>query len=396
MKKNLVCLIYQEKYIKSSAMALPPTHRALVLHSTDSPLKVEHPATPQATPGNIVVRVLAANVPYYGREIIDGTRPYPYPKPYIPGGSAIGRVAAVGPDATVFAPGQLVLADIMTRARDDTSASYLLGIHQGFAEGASVKLAGGEWRDGTYAEYVKMPLENCYLLNEARLLGDPASGGLGYSIDDLPYIYRLIVPFGGFRDVNLKVGETVLIAPATGPYGTAAVKLALALGANVVAMGRNAEVLAQLAAASSSSSGRVKTVQMTGHVETDTAAIQKHGPIDVYFDISPPMAAASTHIKSGILAVAHSGRVSLMGGIMGDVAIPYGKVMFNDIKMHGKFMYEREDVRLLIKMVEAGVLGLGDRIGARLEGKFGLDEWDEAFTAARENAGVGQYVVIAP
>lgn len=375
----------------ASESSLPPTHRALVLHSLDSPLKVEHPPTPQATPGNVVVRVLAANVLSYGREILDGTRPYPYPKPYIPGGSAIGRIAAVGTDSTILAPGQLVLVDIMTRARDDASANYLMGIHNGFSS-STVKLATDEWRDATYAEYAKIPLESCYPLDEARLLGDAASGGLGYSIDDLPYLYRLLVPFGGFRDIDLKVGETILIGPATGPYGTAAVSLALALGANVVAMGRNAAVLEKLAA----TSDKVKTVQLTGDVGKDTAAIKKHGPIDVFFDISPPMAASSTHIMSGILSLAHSGRVSLMGGIAGDISIPYGAVMFNDLKLHGKFMYERKDVRLLIKMVETGVMGLGAKIGARVEGKFGLEEWDEAFTAAEENAGPGQYVIIAP
>ncbi|KAH8128032.1 hypothetical protein FP744_10001041 [Trichoderma asperellum] len=375
----------------ASESSLPPTHRALVLHSLDSPLKVENLATPKATSGNVVVRVLAANVLSYGREIIDGTRPYPYPKPYTPGGSAIGRIAAVGPDSTVFAPGQLVLVDVMVRARDDTSISYLIGIHNGFSSG-SVKLATDEWRDATYAEYEKVPLENCYALDEARLLGGPANGGLSYSVDDLLYIHRLLVPFGGFRDVDLKVGETILICPATGPYGTAAVSLALALGANVVAMGRNDQVLEKLAA----TSDKIKTVQITGDVENDTAAIKKFGPIDVFFDISPPMAASSTHIKSGILSLAHSGRVSLMGGIAGDISIPYGVIMFNDLKLHGKFMYERQDIRMLIKMVESGVMGLGQKIGARVEGRFGLEEWDQAFTAAKENAGPGQYVVIAP
>ncbi|KAL7939073.1 GroES-like protein [Trichoderma chlorosporum] len=375
----------------ASEASLPPTHRAIVLHSVDTPLQVEQRPTPQATPGSVVVRVLTASVLSYSRELVDGTRPFPYPKPYTPGGSTIGRIVAVGTDSTILAPGQLVLVDILTRARDDPSANYLIGLHHGFSS-TIVKLAADEWRDSTYAEYAKAPLENCFPLDEARLLGDPASGGLGYTVADLAYIYRLLAPFGGFRDVDLKVGETILIAPATGPYGTAAVNLALALGANVVAMGRNAQVLEKLAA----TSDRVKTVQITGDVHNDTAAIKQHGPIDVFFDISPPMAASSTHIMSGILSLAHSGRVSLMGGIAGGIAIPYDAVMFNDLKLHGKFMYERKDVRMLIKMVETGVLGLGEKIGARFEGKFGLEQWDEAFTAAKENAGPGQYVIITP
>ncbi|TFB02891.1 hypothetical protein CCMA1212_005013 [Trichoderma ghanense] len=375
----------------ASQSSLPTTHRALVLHSIDTPLKVESRPLPQATPGNVVVRVLAANVLSYGREILDGTRPYPYPKPYVPGGSAVGRIAAVGSDCSTFSPGQLVLVDIVARARDDTSASYLMGIHHGFSK-TTEKLAADEWRDGTYAEYAKVPLENVYALDEERLLGDSAQGGLGYTVEDLPYMFRLLVPFGGFRDVDLKVGETILIAPATGPFGSAAVSLALAMGAKVVAMGRNGEVLEKLA----STSDRVKPVQITGDVQADAAAIKKHGPIDVFFDISPPAASSSTHIMSGILALGRSGRVSLMGGIAGEISIPYAAVLFNDLKLHGKFMYERQDVRQLVRMVEAGVLGLGGRIGARCEGVFGLEGWDEAFDAARGNAGPGQYVLVRP
>lgn len=85
-----------------------------------------------------------------------------------------------------------------------------------------------------------------------------------------------------------------------------------------------------------------------------------------------------------------------MGGIAGEISIPYGAVMFNDLKLHGKFMYERRDVALLVKMVERGVLGLGGRIGARCEGGFGLEEWDGALEAARGNAGPGEYVLITP
>lgn len=257
----------------ASHSSLPATHRALVLHTLDTPLQVETRPMPQVTPGSVVVRVLAANVLSYGRELLDGTRPYPYPKPYVPGGSAVGKIAAVGSDCSIFSPGQLVLVGIMTRARDDASASYLMGIHQGFSE-TTAKLASDEWRDSTYAEFAKVPLENVYALDEERLLGDATKGGLGYTVEDLPYLYRLLVPFGGFRDVGLKVGETILIGPATGPYGTAAVRLALALGANVVAMGRNGQVLEKLAA----TSDRVKTVQLTGDVKDGHGGHQEAWP----------------------------------------------------------------------------------------------------------------------
>jgi threonine dehydrogenase-like Zn-dependent dehydrogenase len=124
-------------------------------------------------------------------------------------------VAAVGPDATSLAPGQLVLVDTYIRGRDDPSATSLFGLHAGFTE-AGQKLTHGEWRDSTYAEYAKVPLENIAALDENRLLGRVQDGGLGYALESLAYIAMMLVPFGGLSDIAPKPGETVVIAPATG------------------------------------------------------------------------------------------------------------------------------------------------------------------------------------
>jgi NADPH:quinone reductase-like Zn-dependent oxidoreductase len=98
---------------------LPPTHRALVQHVYPDPLQVETIPTPQPTPGSAIVRVLAANVVFYMGDVYNGTRKYTYPTPLVTGTSAIGRVAAVGSDATTLVPGQLVFVDCVIRGRDD-------------------------------------------------------------------------------------------------------------------------------------------------------------------------------------------------------------------------------------------------------------------------------------
>jgi hypothetical protein len=43
----------------------------------------------------------------------------------------------------------------------------------------------GEWRDATYAEYCKLPLENCFALNEEILLQK-----YNYKLEDLADIAR--------------------------------------------------------------------------------------------------------------------------------------------------------------------------------------------------------------
>lgn len=152
----------------------------------------------------------------------------------------------------------------------------------------------GEWKDSTYAEYAKVPLETCEVLDEGKLCGR-----MGYEIADLAYISALLVPYGGLRDIDLKAGETVIVSPATGAFGGAAVLVALAMGARVIAMGRNVEALKKI----KKRCERVEIVPITGDVLKDSEALKSFGAVDAFFDISPPEAGKSTHIKSGILAL---------------------------------------------------------------------------------------------
>ena len=374
-----------------SAQELPKTHRALVLRSTSEPPRVEVIPTPQPGPGSVIVRVLVASVIPYMRDICNGKRQFPFPMPLVIGSSAIGRVAAIGPDTASLREGQLVHVDMFVRGRDDPTALFLFGIHEGFTDG-SRKLMRGEWRDTTYAEYAKIPLENCDALDEGRLIGSPKDGGLGYQVDNLQYISTLLVAYGGLKDIDLKAGETVIIAPATGAFGGAAVLVALAMGARVIAMGRNVEMLKKVGARSD----RVEAVPITGDVQKDVEALTRFGPADAFFDISPPEAAKSTHIKSGILALRQSGRVSLMGGIREDIAIPIVVIVHKNLVLKGKWMYNREDIGALIKMVEVGVLKLGESAGCKVVGKYAMEDWKNAFDAAAENAGMGMAALIAP
>jgi threonine dehydrogenase-like Zn-dependent dehydrogenase len=237
-----------------------------------------------------------------------------------------------------------------------------------------------------------VPLENCYPLDEKRLLGPPADGGLGYRISEISYAFRQLVPFGGLLDIDLKPGETIIIAPATGAFGGAAVEVALAMGARVIAAARNADSLKRLAAINE----RIVTVQLTGDVDTDTKALKQFGPADAFQDWCPPAAAKTTHIKACMLALRVGGRVSLMGGIHEDISISYAWIVHNCLTIKGKRMYTQEDPYLLIKMVESGILKLGDRAGLKNMGIFPLEEWSEAFAAAEENPGWGTQSLIAP
>ncbi|KPI45923.1 uncharacterized protein AB675_562 [Cyphellophora attinorum] len=371
------------------------TMKALRQHRQYEPLVVEEVAIPTAEPGSAVLEVLAAGVISYTRDVYDGTRKYPYVTPLTTGSSAIGRIHAVGPDSTKLQKGQLVLFDITVRSRDDSSHVFLSAIISGFTEGSRKLMQ--HWADGTYAEYVKAPLENVFALDEARLMGE-----LGYKIPDLLSMTRLLVPWGGLIDINLAPGETVVVAPATGSFGTGAVQLALAMGARVIAMGRNARVLAQLREKFSEQypADRLLTVPITGNLEEEMTALKAAAgtrPIDAFYDISPDAATNATYFKAAIMSLRHSGRISLMGGQRSeDVKIPYHRVMHWNLQLKGKWMYEREDVPKFLRLVEAGNLSLGGRAGAAAVKEFSLEQWKEAFDYASEHASDGQGTCLVP
>ena len=312
----------------TSSNDLPETMKALVLTSRSELPKVETIPTPQPTVGSAVVHVLVANTISYMRDIYSDSpkRPYPFPTPIVPGTAGVARVVAVGPDATKLKAGDLVYIDPLVRSRDDPTEVFLPAIHQGFTEG-SAKLMRDVYRDWTYAEYCRVPIESLVALNEARLVGSPSATCCGYSLEQLSCMMSLMVPYGGLRDIELKAGQTVVVAPATGPFGGAAVITALAMGARVIAMGRNKESLANIRKRVSHPD-RVETVPITGDMKRDCDELKKYGPIDAYFDIGPPEAHSSTHIKSCILALRHGARVSLMGGYWG------GKLMLLVLSFH--------------------------------------------------------------
>ncbi|OKL57596.1 hypothetical protein UA08_06950 [Talaromyces atroroseus] len=368
------------------------THKALVLHSRDKPLVLEDVPRPTAKAGQAVVRILAADMVPYMSQVLDGSRPYPLSLPMTPGNTAIGRVSEVGPDAVQLTPGQLVFCDITIRARDNPSVTILYGIHGG-GYPAAQKLMDGEWRNATYAEYARFPLENLYPLNEELLLNK-----LGYSIHDLCLMPVCLVPFGGLSEVDVKPGEVVIVAPATGRYGGAAVAVALAMGATVVAAGRNTAALKTLEDIHSTT--RLRTVALTSDPARNTellrAAAAKPDGADAYIDFSPPAAQGNSPLASAVGALRAFGRCAIMGGTPGNIEIPYLEVMFKSIRLQGRFMYDRHHIQCLIQMIESGLLPLGAKAGIHETQEFGLESVQGALLAAGKLAGWGGHVVLNP
>ncbi|MYU07147.1 zinc-binding dehydrogenase [Streptomyces sp. SID8366] len=349
-----------------------------------APLTVRKVPEPEARGGEVVVEVLATCVLPYTEEVFSGRRNYPLEPPVVPGPGGVGRVVRAGPDATRLRVGDLVWCDPTVRARDDALTPDIL------LQGLSSRGEGGarlarHLPDGSFAERMRVPTENVHPLPpEAR--DDPArwSSLVVYAI-----------PYGGLLAASLQAGETVLVSGSTGNLGSAAVAMALALGAGrVVAPGRNRDALGLL---SDRFGRRVRTVGLTGDEDTDRAAMTTAagGPIDVVIDLLPP-AAPSAVTRAAAMTVREYGRVVLMGGVgmLGgaDLALPYPWLMRNSVTVRGQWLGPRTANVGLIRLVASGALDLSaDRIRT-----FALDAVNDALAYAAAHGGPFDRTVLTP
>src|SRR5262245_61694451 len=358
--------------------------KAAVLKAFGSPLAIETVPEPVLGTGEVIVDVVATRVLSYANEVFSGKRKYMLELPVIPGPGGIGRVRVLGPDATHLAVGDWVFCDPTVRSRDDVLSPDIT------LQAWSARDAGGlrlqrHFRHGSFAEQMMAPTENVKRLGAI----DEADAARWCALG------TMLVPYGGFVAANLQAGETVLVSGATGNFGSAAVAVALAMGAAcVIAPGRNERMLAEL---SRRFGARVRTIKLTGEGRADTERMKQAapGPIDCVLDILPPLAGVAP-VRAAAMTVRPYGRVVLMGGVgmLGgdDLALPYPWLMRNCVSIIGQWMYKPDAALRLAGLVRAGLL--------RLDGyeiaEFGLGDANTAVAHAAANSGPFKLTVLRP
>ncbi len=349
--------------------------KAAVLEAWGTPLKVQMIPDPVLGTGEVLVDMVATNLPSYAAEVFSGQRKYSLMLPAVPGAGGVGRVRAIGPDATRLAIGDWVYCDCTVRSRDSALSPDIT------LQGVSARGEGGlklqrYFHDGSLAQLMRIPTENAVPLGPIDEKDAACWCSLGTAL----------VPYGGFLAADLRPGETVLVSGATGNFGSSAVAVALAMGAaSVVAAGRNDRVLSDLARRFGS---RIRPVKLTGEEAEDRSRMMQAagGLVDCVLDILPPAVSASV-ARTAFMAVRPYGRIVLMGGIgmLGgeDLALPYPWIMRNCITIHGQWMYPTTAPSRLAAMARAGVFDLGQYEIA----EFDLDQVNEAVAHAAANGG---------
>lgn len=349
--------------------------KAAVLREFGSPLVIEDVADPKLGTGEVIVDVVAAPVLSYADEVFSGVRKYLLPTPVVPGCGAIGRVREVGPDATRLKTGDWVFCDPTVRSRDNALMPDIT------LQGWSASGDGGQklqeyFRDGPFAERIRVPTENAIPIGEV----DPAEAARWCAIN------TMLIAYGGLLAMDLKAGETLLVSGATGNFGSATIATALAMGArSVIAPGRKEGVLNDL---KRRFGDRLVPVQLSGNSDRDRAAMRQAAtaPIDAVLDFLPPSVPASV-ARTAIMTVRPYGRAVLMGGVgmLGgeDLALPYPWIMRNNITVLGQWMYRPEAVAGMVGLIRSGLLDLAHYAVT----EFFIEDANEAVAHAAANAG---------
>ncbi|MGJ4944936.1 quinone oxidoreductase family protein [Bradyrhizobium sp. HKCCYLS1011] len=327
---------------------VPTTMKAWRLDRLGGRLSYDEGPVPDVRPGSVLVKVEASALMTYMKAYIEGGLPS-YHAPdgcFTPGGNCVGIVGKVGKDVWHLRPGQRVLLSSLFQATENVPdpARILIGVT---SFGGVSETMQADWPNGTLAEYALLPASAVV----------PADGWDDVAPMRLAAATRFVVPYGGFVRGRLAAGETVIVNGATGAYGSAAVLLALAMGAGrVVAAGRNADKLAALA----ERGGRaVVPIALSGDIKADAEALRTaaEGSADLAFDMiggaqDPNSTLAALH------ALRSEGRLVLMGSLMVDLPVPYLQVMIRSIKLIGNFMHRPGALRNVLALARAGHLDL--------------------------------------
>ncbi|MEV6931642.1 NADPH:quinone reductase [Dactylosporangium sp. NPDC051485] len=243
-------------------------------------------ADPVPGPADVLVDVLATTVNPVDTFVRSGVFRTPLPMPFVVGRDLVGTVAAAGPGATGFAPGDLVWCNSL----------------------------GHAGRQGAAAQRAVVAADRLYRL--------PAGVAPEVAVT---MVHPAATAFLGlFTHGRLRAGETVVVAGAGGNVGSALVVLAVAAGARVVATASaaDADYCAGLGAA-----------EVLDYRAPDLAAgLARACPdgIGLYLDTS-----GRNDLETVVELLAFRGRVVLLAGAASRPVLPAGALYMHDRTVTG-------------------------------------------------------------
>ena len=267
-----------------------------------------------------------------------------------------GEIVEVGQDVKELRPGDHVSGE------GHIVCGYCRNCRAGRRHQCIRTIGLGVNRDGCFADYVVLPVENVWK-----------------HPDDIdPDLGAIFDPLGNATHTALQwpmIGEDVLITGA-GPIGCIAAAIAQHAGAKNVVVTDLSDYRLELARAAgadlcvNSGTTRLKDAQ--------AQLGMKEG-----FDIGLEMSGAPSAVSEMLENMEHGGRVAMLGLPHGPYAIDWGRVITHMITIKGIYGREMFETWYLMSSMLATSPRLADAVRSVITHRFPATQWSDAFAAAR-------------
>ena len=297
-------------------------------HGGVDKLRYEEAENPRiSSPNEVIVKLRAASVNHIDIWVRLGATGIAIPMPHILGGDGAGVIFEVGGEVSNVRPGDAVCLYLFSGCGQ---CEFCLS-HRDFM--CVYVRALGERLDGTYAEYVRLPAENCFPIPAGMSFAEAAAFPLVFVT-----VWRMLI-----TNARLKPGETILIIGIGGGVAGAALQVAKKIGANVIVTSGSDEKL-ELA----KKYGAAHTIN---HREKDFAqevrALTENRGVDVVLDC-----VAGEVWQKSLAALARSGRLVTCGATAGgSPETDLTPIFTKHLQIFGSTLGSRDEFRQLLSFM---------------------------------------------
>ena len=320
------------------------------------PYKMEVQSVPQPVPGKGEALLKIKYCGICGADVASFTGNQPFTTyPRIPGHEFSAEIVSVPENEKGLKPGDLVTANPYFNCGTCYSCK------RGFVNCCTSNETMGVQRDGSFSEYITMPLERIY-------------PGKGLSAKELALIEPFSISYHAVSRINIKPADKVLVVGA-GPIGLFALISAKLTGAEVYI----ADLLeGRLALAKEY--GADGTI-LTSREDLKEATEKITGGNG--FDVCIEACGLPQTFLSSIESAAFAGTIVLIGNGKRDTTFNHSVLLKKELNVHGSRNSYSRDFTALIDIVSSGkvdVLKMVSRV-------YPLERAQEAFNALTSNDG---------
>ncbi len=316
-------------------------------------------ATPQAGPGDLVLRMRAATVCGTDLRILTGKKTKGVRFPSVIGHEFAGVVVEVGAGVTAWRAGDRVCVDPVVPCR---ACAYCKSGRENVCQN---RQAIGYEFDGAFAEYVRIP---AIALQAGNVFRVPD----GMDFEAAALAEPLACCINGQRNADIRLGETVLVLGA-GPIGLMHAALAKAAGARQVIVSEPNAARRQAAL----ERGVDAVCDPTSQSLADLVKARTDG---LGADVAILAIGVPALANDALALVRKGGHVNLFAGFTAGVtaAIDVNLIHYNEVIVTGASALSRRDYEIALNLLASGRLDANSLITHRFAVADAIGAFEEA------------------